>query len=83
MGNPLFASRLRGVSCGILRRMADHAERLAELRAILQSGVSSHTVDGQTTHYDLASLKAELRELERADDEAAARRPRSARIHLG
>lgn len=39
--------------------MATVAERIAAIDSILESGVSSHTVDGTTTQYDIESLRKE------------------------
>lgn len=69
----------RAYSCG----MADHSTRIAEIDAIIQRGVTSSTVDGETVTYDLDALKAERRRLELDDDAARVRRPVAARIVLG
>lgn len=43
--------------------MASIAERIAAIDAILESGVSSHTVDGTTTQYNVDSLRKERQNL--------------------
>jgi hypothetical protein len=43
--------------------MPTAAEQIAAIDAILASGVSSHTVDGTTTQYDLTSLRKKRAEL--------------------
>lgn len=39
-------------------------DKINRLRALLQSGVTSSTVDGETTSFDLMSVRRELRQLE-------------------
>lgn len=63
--------------------MPDHSARIAEIREILRSGVSSSTTDGTTVQFDLASLRKELRELMAEDDAYCVVRPRVASINLG
>lgn len=63
--------------------MPDHSERIAEIREILRSGVSSSTTDGTTVQFDLASLRRELRELMAEDDAFCVQRPRVASVNLG
>ena len=60
----------------------DNTTQIAAIRAILESGVSSVTVDGMTTNYDLVSLRKELARLMAEDDNYASRRPRVASIDL-
>lgn len=42
-------------------------QKIERLRELLQSGVTSVTVDGVTTSFDLTSARRELRELERQE----------------
>lgn len=62
--------------------VADNSAKIAEIRAILQSGVRSSTVDGISTALDLESLRCELRRLEAEDDTAADERPRVSQVWL-
>lgn len=39
-------------------------DKINRLRELLQSGVTSSTVDGETTSFDLMSVRRELRQLE-------------------
>lgn len=39
-------------------------DKINRLRALLESGVTSSTVDGETTSFDLMSVRRELRRLE-------------------
>lgn len=39
-------------------------DKINRLRALLESGATSSTVDGETTSFDLASVRRELRRLE-------------------
>jgi hypothetical protein len=45
----------------------ERLNRIAEIEALLASGVKSHSVDGQTTTFDLESLRKELRKLKVAE----------------
>ena len=56
--------------------------RIEEIREILESGITSTTVDGTTTQYDLRELKVQLRSLESQLPENKAKRPRASRIRL-
>lgn len=47
--------------------MPNNAARIQEIQDILRTGVKSTTNDGQTTVFDHASLRRELRELIRTD----------------
>jgi hypothetical protein len=49
-------------------------DKINRLRALLESGVTSSSVDGETTSFDLASVRRELVRLER---EYGIRRKRS------
>jgi hypothetical protein len=49
-------------------------DKINRLRALLESGVTSSSVDGETTSFDLASVRRELIRLER---EYGIRRKRS------
>lgn len=63
--------------------MADNSAKIAAIRAILESGATQGTVDGRTVVYDHASLRRELRELEKNDDAAGGgKRPVASRIKL-
>lgn len=62
--------------------MADNTAEIARLRAILNSGKSSYTIEGQTVSYDLAQVRKRLLELIAEDDTETVRRPRSVRIKL-
>lgn len=64
------------------RSLSEIRERCNEIREVLESGLSSHTVDGSTTTYDLNSLRIELRKLEMELPEFRDRRPRSSRVRL-
>lgn len=66
----------------VTRVMADHSARIAEIRKILQSGVTTVTTDGTTVTYDHASLRRELRALMADDDEEGDRRPFVSSIDL-
>lgn len=68
--------------CGMVERMADNSERIAEIQELLRSGVSSTNVDGVQTTFDLASLRRELRQLMAEDDTNAGRRPVATNIRL-
>jgi hypothetical protein len=61
--------------------MADNSTAIAEIEAILNTGVSSATVDGQAVTYDLDQLRRRLRELKASDDDAT-KRPTSLKINL-
>ena len=63
--------------------MADNSARIAEIRATLQSGVRSSSVDGMSMSLDLESLRRELRRLEAEDGTAQTRRPVASSIYLG
>lgn len=57
------------------RAMADNSERIAQIREILGCGATQTVTDGQTTVFDHASLRKELRDLMAEDDELRGRRP--------
>jgi polyphosphate kinase len=63
--------------------MADNSARIAELEAILQSGVSSYTNDGTTVSHDLGEVRKELRRLRAEDDTVGNKRPQSFTVNLG
>lgn len=63
--------------------MADNTQRIAQIRSILESGVTSIEVGGEKTTFDLESLRKELRRLEEEDDAAKRKRPRIATMKLG
>lgn len=63
--------------------MADNTAKIAELRAILQSGVTTISVDGTTTTVDLNQIRLELRQLIAEDDTQKTRKPRLSSVNLG
>lgn len=58
-----------------------NAARIAEIQAILRSGVVEDEVDNHRVRYDVDSLRKELAKLQRQENPA--RRPVSAGINLG
>lgn len=62
--------------------MADNTARIAAIRLLLQTGVTSTTVDGTTTTFDPESLRRELRALIADDDTQRSRRPRISSVNL-
>lgn len=62
--------------------MADNSQRIKEIRKILQSGLTSSTVDGTTFTYDLDALRSELNQLIREDDSQRMRKPRITSINI-
>ena len=62
--------------------MPDNSAKIAEIRATLESGVSSSSIDGISTSIDRESLRRELRRLEAEDDSNRNRRPVAASIDL-
>jgi hypothetical protein len=62
--------------------MADNAAKIAELRTLLESGVSSSSVDGTSTSIDRESIRREIRRLEAEDDTRRSRRPVSASVDM-
>lgn len=65
--------------------MADNTTKIAEIRALLESGVKTTTVDGQTVSLDLDSLRQELRRLVDEDDATTSnlRRPHMSSVNMG
>jgi hypothetical protein len=63
--------------------MADNTAKIAEIRALLQTGASSVSTDGEHTAFDLESLRQELQRLEAEDATLQTRRPVAASIYLG
>lgn len=63
--------------------MSNNATKIATIRALLESGVASVTVDGVTTAVDREALRIELRRLTEEDDTHRTDRPRAAGIYLG
>ena len=63
--------------------MADNATKIAEIRALLQTGVASTGSDGEHTSFDRQTLEKELRRLESEDDAMQTRRPVASSIYLG
>lgn len=68
---------------GYKRGMANHRERIAEIREILRTGASSVTSDGTSVSYDFESLRKELRDLMAEDDNQRGKRPVASSIYLG
>jgi len=62
--------------------MADNSAKIAELEAILETGATTVTVDGQTIVRDLDVIRAQLRRLQADDNTDKNRRPVTARIKL-
>lgn len=62
--------------------MANNTTRIAEIRAILQAGVSSVNIGGEQVNYDLSALRDELRALEKTDDTQKKKRPMVVSIKL-
>ena len=63
--------------------MPDNTAKIAELRAILESGTTTITVAGTTTAVDLNQVRIELGRLMAEDDTQKKRRPRISSINLG
>ena len=63
--------------------MANNAAKIAEIKALLETGASDVSQDGQRTAFDLDSLRKELRRLEAEDATAQTKRPVAASIYLG
>ena len=62
----------------------DYTAENATLRAILNVGTTSMSVDGQSTAFDLDAVRRRLNELERiSPDNRALVRPRVSSIRLG
>jgi hypothetical protein len=63
----------------------DNCNLIAQLEAVLASGLKSHTVDGQTTTYtDARVLRAEIERLKREDTVNGYRaKPRVRTVRLG
>lgn len=47
--------------------MSTNTDRIAEIEALLASGVTTHVVDGQSTSFDHQTLREELRRLKIAE----------------
>lgn len=62
--------------------MADNTARIAELRGILESGVTTITVAGTTTTVDLNQVRIELSRLMSEDATQKKRRPRISSVNL-
>ena len=63
--------------------MPDHSAEIANIRAILNEGVTETVRDGITVKWDHDRLRRRLRELEAADDTHRGRRPVASSINLG
>lgn len=53
--------------------MSTNTDRIAEIQALLASGVQTHTVDGHTTTINHQTLREELRRLQIAEGQIRAR----------
>lgn len=62
--------------------MANNSARIKEIREVLQTGVSSSTVDGTTTTFDLDSLRRELAQLVAEDDTQKSRKRRLTSVNI-
>jgi len=62
--------------------MADNTTRIAELRAILESGETSIASDGTSVQYDLKQIRQELNRLLQTDDTNRLIRPRLSSVNL-
>ncbi len=62
--------------------MADNTTRIAELRAILEEGVTSSTIDGTSISVDLKQARLELNRLVRADNTQRLVRPRLSTVNI-
>jgi hypothetical protein len=63
--------------------MADNTLRIADIDAILRSGVASFTNDGTTITHNFAELRKERRRLAASDDTLKGKRPTSVQLDLG
>jgi hypothetical protein len=63
--------------------MANNAAKIAEIRALLQTGATDVSVDGTRTAFDVESLRKELRRLEAEDATMQTQRPVAASVYLG
>ena len=65
--------------------MADNTVKIAEIRTLLESGVSATTVDGQSVTINHDSLRQELRRLIETDDAATSnmKRPHMSSVNMG
>jgi len=62
--------------------MADNSVRIAQLRAILEGGITALSTDGTSAQYDLDQIRQELNRLEATDAASQLRRPRIASVNL-
>lgn len=62
--------------------MPDNSTRIAELRAILESGETAITNDGVSVQYDLDQVRKELDRLLRTDSASALQRPRLSSVNI-
>lgn len=62
--------------------MPDNTARIAELRAILQEGLTQTNVDGRSATWDLDQVREELQQLLREDDTQRLRKPRISSVNL-
>ncbi len=62
--------------------MADNTARIAQLRKILQAGVTSTNIDGTSVSVDLDQVRTELQQLMREDDTQRIRKPRVSSVNI-
>ncbi len=62
--------------------MADNSARIAEIDAILESGVEQSTNDGTTVKHNFAELRKERRRLIENDDTRTGSRPSAITLDL-
>lgn len=62
--------------------MPDNSARIAEIEAILESGVTSSNIDGTQETTDFAQLRLELSRLRATDTTQRVRRPRLSSVNL-
>ena len=63
--------------------MPNNTARIAQIRALLDTGATQVIVDGQTVTINPASLRKQLRQLMATDDTNAGRRPLASTVNLG
>lgn len=60
----------------------DNSDEIARIRALLNSGATTISHDGQTVSLDQAALRRRLRELQATDSANPVKRPRVASINM-
>ncbi len=53
----------------------DNSLKIAKIKAILEAGATSVSVDGTSVTYDFEQLRTQLRQLQLADDAQKGQRP--------